>query len=122
MDDYHDERSFLCGYRRCRGYGSTNDLNSPSTSTLKYSELVRHEVSPQDTLRGIVVRYSSNMRHAAGGHAEDATEAQRDAWREETRTAQGHRVDEGDLRRIDSNMKVTKKQVRRMEKSFDAAD
>ncbi|KAK0423001.1 hypothetical protein QR680_007919 [Steinernema hermaphroditum] len=66
MDDYHDERSFLCGYRRCRGYGSTNDLNSPSTSTLKYSELVRHEVSPQDTLRGIVVRYSSNIQSENG--------------------------------------------------------
>ncbi|KAK0407243.1 hypothetical protein QR680_019100 [Steinernema hermaphroditum] len=158
MDDYHDERSFLCGYRRCRGYGSTSDLNSPSTSTLKYSELVRHEVSPQDTLRGIVVRYSSNMYelkrinrlwsdeslhckthvfvplysqsengNTVGGTPPVGT-PKTPQKRSETPGAK-KRESLKDIesmkeifRRIDSNMKVTKKQVRRMEKSFDAAD
>uniref|UniRef100_A0A1I8A2G5 LysM domain-containing protein n=1 Tax=Steinernema glaseri TaxID=37863 RepID=A0A1I8A2G5_9BILA len=153
MDDYHDERSFLCGYRRCRGYGSTNDLNSPSTSALKYSELVRHEVSAQDTLRGIVVRYSSNMYELKRinrlwsdeslhckthifvplyGSSENGSTVgtppptMKSCQKRSETSGMKKRESINDLesmkeifRRIDSNMKVTKKQVRRMEKSFD---
>ncbi|TKR83053.1 hypothetical protein L596_016706 [Steinernema carpocapsae] len=157
MDDYHDERSFLCGYQRCRGYGSTNDLNSPSTSYLKYTELVRHEVSPSDTLRGLVVRYSSNMSElkrinrlwsdeslhckshvfvplytaSENGNSSIGTPMKTPTPKRSVTTPDAAKKRHESLkdlesmkdifRRIDSNMKVTKKTVRRMEKSFDSS-
>uniref|UniRef100_F1LEW0 LysM and peptidoglycan-binding domain-containing protein 2 n=2 Tax=Ascaris TaxID=6251 RepID=F1LEW0_ASCSU len=54
----NDEHTFLCGYQRARGYGSTS---RPQTSTRRYSSIIRHQVEPTDTLQGLVLRYNTSM-------------------------------------------------------------
>ncbi|MFH4974857.1 hypothetical protein AB6A40_001566 [Gnathostoma spinigerum] len=58
MAGHDDERTFLCGYQRTRGYGSTA---TPESSMRKYSSLINHTVVPSDTLQGLALRYNSSM-------------------------------------------------------------
>uniref|UniRef100_A0AC34FPJ2 LysM domain-containing protein n=1 Tax=Panagrolaimus sp. ES5 TaxID=591445 RepID=A0AC34FPJ2_9BILA len=62
--DLNGEHTFLCGYQRIRRYGSTQDLNSPSTSSSglrKASQIIPHRVEPSDTLQSLELKYNSNM-------------------------------------------------------------
>ncbi|VDK42319.1 unnamed protein product [Anisakis simplex] len=58
MAEEHDEHTFLCGYQRARGYGSTA---RPQNSTHRYKSIIRHQVEPSDTLQGLVLRYNTSM-------------------------------------------------------------
>uniref|UniRef100_A0A914PSM4 LysM domain-containing protein n=1 Tax=Panagrolaimus davidi TaxID=227884 RepID=A0A914PSM4_9BILA len=62
--DLNGEHTFLCGYQRIRRYGSTQDLNSPSTSSSGYRkpiQIIPHRVDPSDTLQSLELKYNSNM-------------------------------------------------------------
>ncbi|CAD5227670.1 unnamed protein product [Bursaphelenchus okinawaensis] len=60
-DPYYNENTFLCGYQRIRRYGSTWDLNSPSNSQRKPLSIIEHEVKPTDTLQNLQIKYNTNM-------------------------------------------------------------
>ncbi|KAM3722082.1 LysM and putative peptidoglycan-binding domain-containing protein [Dirofilaria immitis] len=53
-----DERTFLCSYQRTRGYGS---LLNPHVSTKTYRMVIQHQIRPNDTLQGLVLKYNTSM-------------------------------------------------------------
>jgi len=57
----HDEYTFLCGYQRIRRYGSTSDVNESQSRSRKFSDIVMHEVQPDDTLQSLELKYNSSM-------------------------------------------------------------
>ncbi|KHN77211.1 LysM and putative peptidoglycan-binding domain-containing protein 1 [Toxocara canis] len=137
----HDEHTFLCGYQRTRGYGSTS---RPQSSTRRYTSVVRHQVEPTDTLQGLVLRYNTSMTeikrlnrlwsneslylkpfinipiyeiNASSSEASSRTESP------SLRTIEEHNNVESveDIfKRIDSNIKKTTSNVRRLEKNSSA--
>ncbi|VDP20999.1 unnamed protein product [Onchocerca flexuosa] len=57
MDD-QDERTFLCSYQRTRGYGS---LSNPHVPTKAYRTIIQHQIGPNDTLQGLVLKYNTSI-------------------------------------------------------------
>ncbi|KAL3997775.1 LysM domain family protein [Acanthocheilonema viteae] len=53
-----DERTFLCGYQRTRGYGSLSNLH---VSAKSYRTTIQHQIKPNDTLQGLVLKYNTSM-------------------------------------------------------------
>ncbi|EFO28271.2 LysM domain-containing protein [Loa loa] len=53
-----DERTFLCGYQRTRGYGSLSNLH---ISAKTYRTVIQHQIKPNDTLQGLVLKYNTSM-------------------------------------------------------------
>uniref|UniRef100_A0A915PQY0 LysM domain-containing protein n=1 Tax=Setaria digitata TaxID=48799 RepID=A0A915PQY0_9BILA len=53
-----DERTFLCGYQRTRGYGSLSNIH---VSTKTYRTIIQHQIKPNDTLQGLVLKYNTSM-------------------------------------------------------------
>uniref|UniRef100_A0A0R3RXH5 LysM domain-containing protein n=1 Tax=Elaeophora elaphi TaxID=1147741 RepID=A0A0R3RXH5_9BILA len=56
--DGQDERTFLCGYQRTRGYGSLSNLH---VSMKTYRAIIQHQIRPNDTLQGLVLKYNTSM-------------------------------------------------------------
>ncbi|KAE9548687.1 hypothetical protein FO519_008099 [Halicephalobus sp. NKZ332] len=127
--DQNDEHTFLCGYQRIRRYGSTQDLNSPSTSFKKPFQFVVHKVEPSDTLQSLELKYNSNILHCKTSiniPIYDGVENQRggvvspEAKVEKKRSLEVVEEKQESLddffRRIDSNVKKTQKVVKRLNK------
>ncbi|CAG9531067.1 unnamed protein product [Cercopithifilaria johnstoni] len=53
-----DERTFLCSYQRTRGYGSLSNFH---VSTKSYRTIIQHQITPNDTLQGLVLKYNTSM-------------------------------------------------------------
>ncbi|KAK6105208.1 LysM domain family protein [Brugia pahangi] len=53
-----DERTFLCGYQRTRGYGSLSNIH---ISAKTYRTIIQHQIKPNDTLQGLVLKYNTSM-------------------------------------------------------------
>uniref|UniRef100_A0A8R1TLY7 LysM domain-containing protein n=1 Tax=Onchocerca volvulus TaxID=6282 RepID=A0A8R1TLY7_ONCVO len=47
----------LC-YQRTRGYGS---LSNPHVPTKTYRTIIQHQIGPNDTLQGLVLKYNTSM-------------------------------------------------------------
>ncbi|EJW77149.1 LysM domain-containing protein [Wuchereria bancrofti] len=53
-----DERTFLCSYQRIRGYGSLSNIHI-SAKTCR--TIIQHQIKPNDTLQGLVLKYNTSM-------------------------------------------------------------